>query len=495
MKILYRIITIYICFIPIKLFTQTLEDNLQKYWNYRYRLRENFIVVSPNNEKGTNIPAAYITGNEFSILHWGDGNGCIQYYIGLLATEYKLLQLNKLDYSETRNELLYALKAVERLDKTAEKYFRNPSISKEDDLNGFFIRDDVDDSIKLMKKSWKNCTIHSTYTDYMKRNGAPYEQSKDNVWHYLPNLALVVQLVDDDEIKNYAIDIATRMIENMHHTRGKRAKGFGKFILKIIPDKCLQVWRIKNPVTNKDVEDGATVEEIGKGIFNIDGFNYGFAEAGYWITKKDLHFGRSFSRHFWFMAAIRIAPRIGIDSYSYRSLATTAGFPKIGKTPTRDFLIDCAYRDTTHPYEHFPLIYSILHIDNDDNYIFQKEFDKYKKLLDEAPIYGNYNFGKEKKYQNMPIRPDNWSIDNRLVWPEKINRDLFIGYYNGIDYMLLHNLFWLAYITPQNQKIENEFDNVNNKKYENLYPHYQKLEPNTHVFIEFPFGDRDKNLD
>ena len=38
-------------------FSQTHSENLQKYWNYRQRLRDKFIVVDANNGEGTNIPA------------------------------------------------------------------------------------------------------------------------------------------------------------------------------------------------------------------------------------------------------------------------------------------------------------------------------------------------------------------------------------------------------------------------------------------------------
>ncbi len=167
--------------ILLSLFTEIIkaqnpELNLIKYWNYRERLRKYFIAISPNNEKGTNIPASSITGNGYRTLSWGDGNGCLQYYIGLLATEYRLLKLFGLDYTNTRNELFYALKAVERLDITAEEYFRrglNKPVfctlagticiySDTLDHNGFFIRDDVDESIKIFNNNLNKYTISST---------------------------------------------------------------------------------------------------------------------------------------------------------------------------------------------------------------------------------------------------------------------------------------------------------------------------------------------
>ena len=106
-------------------YSQNVELNFQKYLNYRERLFRYYIATSPNDEKGTNIPGMRIKDG---VLNFGDGNGGLPYYIGWLATEYRLLQLYDQDISETRNLLLWALKAVERLDRTAEMYFRGNNI-------------------------------------------------------------------------------------------------------------------------------------------------------------------------------------------------------------------------------------------------------------------------------------------------------------------------------------------------------------------------------
>jgi hypothetical protein len=43
--------------------------------------------------------------------------------MGMLATEYKLLKNEGKDTTKTLQELLYALKAIERLDTSAESYY------------------------------------------------------------------------------------------------------------------------------------------------------------------------------------------------------------------------------------------------------------------------------------------------------------------------------------------------------------------------------------
>ena len=82
------IIFIITLIIPLSSLAQTVEDNLEKYWYLRQRLEDHFIVISPNDEPGTNIPA--ITVHKNGIMNWHDGNSGMQYYIGMLATEYRL---------------------------------------------------------------------------------------------------------------------------------------------------------------------------------------------------------------------------------------------------------------------------------------------------------------------------------------------------------------------------------------------------------------------
>ena len=83
--------------IPFNCFAQSQQLNLEKYWKYRKRLRDKFIVVSNINYPGTNIPARdkfpYFKSNE-GLLHWGDGNENLSHYISMLATEYRLLKNN-----------------------------------------------------------------------------------------------------------------------------------------------------------------------------------------------------------------------------------------------------------------------------------------------------------------------------------------------------------------------------------------------------------------
>jgi hypothetical protein len=96
-------------------------------------------VIIPNRRYGQ---ADQTTG---SIIQWRDATITIGYYWIVLASEYKLLIESGQGVQPTLNELYYAMKAFNRLDMTAEDYLAGNLQANPDpeDLNGFFIRDDV----------------------------------------------------------------------------------------------------------------------------------------------------------------------------------------------------------------------------------------------------------------------------------------------------------------------------------------------------------------
>ena len=103
-------------------YAQSPQRNLEKYWHYRDRLRERFVVVSQDvEEEGVNIPAGDIFGDTVS---WSDGNSIMSHYLSLLSTELWLLKTNGQDYSQTLAELYYAMLALERLDLYSESHWR-----------------------------------------------------------------------------------------------------------------------------------------------------------------------------------------------------------------------------------------------------------------------------------------------------------------------------------------------------------------------------------
>ncbi len=445
---------------------ERIKDNLQKYWNYRERLDKYFVVLDPSNRPGTNIPAAFIKGNT---IDYNDGNGTLQYYLGLLATEYALLKMNNLDYLQTKNQLKWALNAVDRIDLNAEKYFRdNGSVDSENDLNGFFIRDDVDENIKWHPNypeelKCEETTINSMFT---QQDTDPDSQvcgkwnsfinSRDNVWHYLLNLALVVKLVDDPDIKLQAQKIAYRMVR---HFWGWSNSGL------------LTCWYVENPVCHDYVSGGGEVDvmklgsEICEYSARVQGMRWGFVGAVNEITKgsgiddvwQKMKIVRKEKVIEAFYAPVNWIWELNDNSrpYSRLSLSTVIGnsvWQEYNSNHLYDFLESEKNASAQH-FEHFPLIYQILH--GDDPGRFDKydmtEINWYLDLFDGLVDVSDFN-----EYSS-----DKWWSSNRLVWAQKpgSHRDKDLSH---IDFMLLYNLFRLVYVEKMEHNLSSDFFSCNN---------------------------------
>jgi hypothetical protein len=99
--------------------SQDNATNLRKYWHYRYRLVNYFMVVGP--EPGESLPAdirnwygspqGISSTTSVPNISWGDEPVYLGYYLGVLATEYALLHRNGENTDRTLTELYYALNA------------------------------------------------------------------------------------------------------------------------------------------------------------------------------------------------------------------------------------------------------------------------------------------------------------------------------------------------------------------------------------------------
>jgi len=126
--------------------------------------------------------------------------------------------------------------------------------------------------------------------------------------------------------------------------------------------------------------------------------------------------------------------------------ATTA---TVGRVWTTRMLIRLFNKNRTFPfrhnpqYEHLALISCVLH--GDCPKMLDKEHPYYRHLLDIAPPEGPYNFGQNSDRMAVP----EWSSINRFVWPQRLSEGTtnpyLLGEYNGLDYLLLYNLYCLVY--------------------------------------------------
>lgn len=451
-KLVYLLLSL---FTAQTIFAQNARENENKYWHYRERLQSMFMEISNGNEQGTNIPASSI---QDSMIYWGDGNAQLSDYICVLATEYRLLKDNGKDYSQTLNDLRNAINAMLRLDYYAETYYQKDGAMGTPSINGFMVRDDVPENFCTQFSSqnpfFVGKTVNSCYSrmylsDSLRRNN---EMSKDNIWHYLQALALVKKLVDEPDLVQIVKDEAFKMVNQLHQKDWTYIWEPCGLFSSCWPGHKVKVWftswRLINPITGNNVYEGSDVDEIGWASANRSGFRYGFAEAGNWVTGfKDgstnyptLHDESQTPYNVHFNDAITYDQSI-YDTYSYRSLATVAGFDSIYNTPTYNLLIHKRDNDVVHPYEQFPLMFIVLHGKN-GAFTLNNSSEKayYENLLNIAPTEGPYNYGGS----NFVME---WSSVNRLVWPESRNDPdpSFKGQYSGLDYMLLYNLYKLVY--------------------------------------------------
>lgn len=436
-----------------------------KYWKYKERLNKFFIAIDDYNNQGANLPASsrHIWGKDSKIISWGDTIINMSYYLMYLATEYKILkEKNDIRYKNSINHFYLGLQSLKRLDTAAEREYRkkyNIKSSNKDDLNGFMIRDDIDRDFLNRYPYLKNNDFYGS-VEYVysglepfgyislsdldnlskedkEKQKNPTEISQDQMWHLFLGLALCKKIfiknTHEDILIGNRIETANipELIDNI----------VDRFINLLLKNKC----RIINPVTGKYVLRGS----------NAKLFMYGFIKAAEKITgKKYKEYKFRFFKRIMFKSIIRIAEfaynniipiynhfqknkdkKVVIKNYSYRCLGIVSDiwFTKdIAKYMSNYYL----KKDW---FPHFPLIYKLIH--NKGTITIPKE--KIEYILATAPENGPYNLKIDGKNQ---FEDYNWSSSSLLDCPETRGNDQidFNAVYNGVDYLLLYNLYKLT---------------------------------------------------
>jgi len=464
-------VTLLISFVQV--YSQNQNANLKKYWYYRQRFFNNFIVLGANHnhdEPGTNYPVSRIY---YSKPIFDEANFAMPHYLSFLATEYRLLKNNGKDYSQTIDLLYHALMTVNRLDRMAEHYYNFQFEPPQDaDLNGFIIRRDQTDGF------WNKYKLGGT-TQYFKHDSLEeqfslispnenllmindsgddcgdfnLEMSEDVVWNYLMGLSLVNKLVDNEVVdgqernfRQMAKDITRRMVGYMHHSIPK--------IVNFIP----YTWYVENPVRGGLVCQGDGTD----GTMLI--VSHGFAKAANFILGTNEFAGMSVSKDVFeyvltnntFSVSVVLsswaaacpgptAMAIQEASISYGiwkvNLSTTpfpGGCVEIPKTRKEiEKSVESQYNvrvlaavgntwvdghspyywlkrkedfDTVCKFEHLPLIWCVLN----DNYseITTHDREHIENLLNIAPDCGPYAYP-------FGVNSGDWSSISRLVSPEQ----------------------------------------------------------------------------
>lgn len=220
-RIIIFLIVLYLpqCFI----FSQNNQKNQAKYWVWRDRLVNDFMI--PGTCDGCGI-IMNKRGNEYGLLYpegsndWysggfdiGDEGFQMGKYLIVLATEWKLLKITGWSTNKTEIELYYELKTIDRLDKKAEYYWSQywPGSSPSDgEINGFMIRDDVFDIFLWYNTNLPNLLYSpNAYNRYLYLNQGDdrikgkYQQQNVMPWNPSNTLSLSVW---DEMVRDYDPD-------------------------------------------------------------------------------------------------------------------------------------------------------------------------------------------------------------------------------------------------------------------------------------------------
>lgn len=162
-----KIITFFVLLIFVEIvYSQQTVDNdkaHRRYWYYRTRMINDFMKIG--KEQGACIVLAQrnkgedgVAPREFESKVGPDQIDITNQYIIALALEYKLLSRNNQDTRETIKELYHMLYAINRLDLEAEQFFTpsmvpsNEIISQNGQQNGFILREDMPKSFFIQNK-------------------------------------------------------------------------------------------------------------------------------------------------------------------------------------------------------------------------------------------------------------------------------------------------------------------------------------------------------
>lgn len=188
--------------------TQNMSGDLTKYWFYRWRLRNDFMVMG--SEQGQSLVIQDRSTERKSIIRFADATLMHGYYLTMLAIEHKILaDLGRTeDLKNNERELYYALKAIERLDEFAETIYSDATTGSNQDAhriddtpqrrcrNGYFFRDDVPPTfINLDPSSPQNLYTSNYYHLNNGKTGIHYgnmnysKSDYEGLWkHFDPDL-------------------------------------------------------------------------------------------------------------------------------------------------------------------------------------------------------------------------------------------------------------------------------------------------------------------
>lgn len=393
------------------------EQNVVKYYRLRQRLVTEFASVGP--AQGQSQPAPERMDGQ-GRMKWGDGTIALGFYLGVLASEHYLLthpaafpgadggDPNRL--AQTRDELYFALRALERLDNRADAAFDAPCTTNPS-LNGFFLRDDVPADFYTQFSG-----ISIIESDYIDPTVTNKEESQDQVYHVQHGLALVVALVPDSVVvqgqalRAWAIEQARRITQHFAHDD----------------------WIIRNPACgNRAVNRGE----------NAIGYSFGETLAATYVTAGTFNPTTDpFWSGIWDTLRSPTNPAYSDEDNLHMALAIMA----VGDGYGADTPQVMATLADIQDWPVYPLIHRALHPASPGFCTTAPMVNARARLmLDELP--GSADPGCPGP--SGPA-PHGFTTHNRFI---RGKSQAYVGpdgcegiRYHGLDYMLLHNLYAIA---------------------------------------------------
>ncbi|TNE52789.1 MAG: T9SS type A sorting domain-containing protein [Bacteroidetes bacterium] len=446
------------CWLPKLGYSQALEAGYRAkhqniYWYYRYRLREAFTIIG--DDEGNCIPiverndgATSNSSNHTKATYASETLVQLGWYLGVLATEYRLLKNNQewVGLEQTKTELYHALKTVHRMDYygtcnwsgldwnsgTCGDANPNP-IHGACQLDGFLVRHDVPENYYTASQS--NRMKINSHNDFFNMAGISdrryddryYPSSNDSDIHLIMGLYLVYKLCNDE---TNGSDIDGNNIQGAPYLRfSTRAK---EQIARIIRYIAYHNWRLERP-DGEDVPEGCNayawarpyhviLQDIGYSIPSYQNPSIGQRLA--WQSMKD-----------------QINPAVGTNDNAHMALTLAAlsdsWVNAIQNNVTRDHIVNLSEAHNWGDF--YPLLHSVLYPGSFNSNEEGKVEASLNRSFATVPCTGPRFYGA-----HTGIPP--WRASRRYVQDEEYQEhgnDVNRGNYAGLDYMLLHNLYRL----------------------------------------------------
>lgn len=432
---------------------------LENYKTLRARLLNRYLI--PGDCHGCSLPASWYDSLNNQLVFEDETTRQLGWYIALLATEYHLLEQRGLPKEPALRELYFALGAINRLDRYAEylqcspvsglswdhankQYMRESSCwndTLKGNLNGYLIREDVPPGWHLQYEGDQpvrhgNGTGNWIVADQFSKH--PHPASQDQLYHLLFGLAFVCKLIPDVVQYN---GLFLRM----------EARNIVKRFMQIFdPD-----FQIKNPVSNSlldsDVGGNGKVYSFFLAVAAnhlVNGIEYPLSKSRQkendqinpWFNataRNHKNLWSNFPGAMW--SGVSLASLNQIMAIMLLSVSNALnGFPENSTL----LLLNKTASFINPEYKIFQNAYSVLHDQRPDC--------GYRKAEMEAMLAAMDQTGPRRYTDPISCRVISnpvWNRDCIFVQPRiaPCNDRSFEGHFNGIDYLLFHNLYFMQY--------------------------------------------------